>query len=194
MLEFKEEGHIYLLDGKQIPSVTEIIQKIGLSNFDGIPKAILDRKARLGKSIHKTLEYFDNNILDEEKLHPTLKMYLDGWKLFLKQFKPEIIAVEKKFYHNKFHYAGTVDRIFKFSDNYYIIDIKTGDENKYHRVQTAAYKDLAENQDEYKKIKFKRMIVYLIPEQYRIIEHKNDREDLNVFLSCLTIYNFTKKG
>lgn len=194
MLEFKEEGHIYLLDGKQIPSVTEIIQKAGVSNFEGIPKTILERKAKLGKSIHKTLEYYDKGILDEENLHPTLKLYLDGWKLFLKQFKPEILMIEQKYYHPRYYYAGTIDRIVKFSDNYYVIDIKTGDENKSHRIQTAAYKEMIEEQEQFKKIKIKRMIVYLVPEQYKITEHKNDREDLNVFLSCLTIYQFNKKG
>lgn len=184
-LKFNPEGHIYTLDGVVIPSVSEIISI--LNDFSQIDKNILEAKAILGTNVHLTLEYFDKGILDEESLHPILNGYLNVWRKFIKEYSPEWLEIEYMTYDEKLKYAGTIDRVCMIKKHKYILDIKTGIKNKSHRIQTMAYKLLL-NDD-----KTKRMVVYISEEDYKIEEHKNDREDTNVFYSCLTIYNY-KKG
>lgn len=184
-LEFKPETHTYLLDGIVIPSVSEIIRI--LYDYSSVSEELLKSKAMLGTNIHLTLEYYDKGILDEDSLHPLLNRYLNVWKRFIKDYNPEWLNIEYMAFNEKLKYAGTIDRVCLIGDSKYIIDIKTGIPNSAHKVQTMAYKLLLNDAN------CKRMLVYLTEDNYKVEINKNDREDTNVFYSCLTIYKF-KKG
>ena len=41
MVEFIEEGHIYLVDGVIVPSVTQILHRVFPEKYEGIPKEVL---------------------------------------------------------------------------------------------------------------------------------------------------------
>ena len=56
MIEFIEEGHIYLMDGVIIPSVSEILHFIFPNKYTGIDKEILDKKAEYGSKIHEAIQ------------------------------------------------------------------------------------------------------------------------------------------
>ena len=45
--QFVPETHTYLLAGRVVPSVTQILERAGLVCYDHIPKAILDHKAEV---------------------------------------------------------------------------------------------------------------------------------------------------
>ena len=44
MLEFIEETHTYLLDGKIIPSATQLLKEIFPLKYDNVPINILEKK------------------------------------------------------------------------------------------------------------------------------------------------------
>ena len=56
MVEFIEDGHIYLVDGVIVPSVTQILHKVFPEKYEGIPKEVLNAKAVYGTDVHKYIE------------------------------------------------------------------------------------------------------------------------------------------
>jgi hypothetical protein len=194
---YEETKHEYRLNGLVIPSVTKIIGDIfPISDF--ISKELLEQKADLGKKIHSTTQLHDEGTLDENNLHPILKNYLGSWIKFRKDydvqfdldFLPE--QIEVLLYHTIYKFAGRVDRIPLISKEHCIVDLKSGTEQKKtHALQTAAYAMLA-NQLLDKKFKIKkRYAVYLSETGYKVTEHKITNDE-NVFLSCLSIYNYRR--
>lgn len=77
-LEFIEESHKYLLDGKELVSVTEVLPyNYTCSEFYRIR----------GKYVHKTIELYSKNDLDEDSLDPVLQGYLQAYKKFRVEYK-----------------------------------------------------------------------------------------------------------
>jgi len=190
VLVYNEETHTYTLNGVELPSVTQIITSIGLVDYSMANKDLLEYKADIGRKVHRTIELYDNNELDDSELHPLLKNYLEQWKKFKKDFGLHIIESEIKMFHPIYKYAGTIDVLGRIDDYYVIIDIKSGGEIPAHSIQTSAYKEMIEKNT---KIKIRRRFaVYLTEENYNVVEHKN--KDLNIFLSALSIYNWKKKN
>ena len=187
--QFNEEKHEYTLGGIVIPGVTQVIQDAGLINFDGVNKELLDYKADIGRKVHSATELYDSGILDEESLHPILKGYFDSWVKFRKDFKFEPVKIEAQLFHPIYRFAGRIDRIGMIDKDETLVEIKSGGKQKVHEIQTAGY-SLLWCQDK-KKIK-RRIAVYLSEEGYKIEEHKNP-SDKNIFIACLSIYNY-KKG
>ena len=56
---FVPEEHAYIQEGVQIPSVTQILNAVGLVDYSQIPEAILDHKAEIGTAAHAAAHYFD---------------------------------------------------------------------------------------------------------------------------------------
>ena len=56
---FNEELHEYWLDGKQLSGITEALRKqLHPDMYSSIPKRILEQAAEYGTSIHKSIELF----------------------------------------------------------------------------------------------------------------------------------------
>lgn len=142
ILEFDEKSHTYRKDGIIRPSVTQILQELGLSDYSAVPKEILDRSANFGTAVHKTTELFDNKNLDFKSVDAPIVPYLDGWTKFCDDYKIDFIAVEKRFYCEKYGYCGTIDRIVysKKTGQKILIDIKTTTSiSPVVNLQTAGY-------------------------------------------------------
>ena len=192
-LEFTAENHEYKYDGVQIPSVTQIIKDAGLVNFNFISDELLEAKADLGNKVHKSLEFLDKGILNIDELHPKLKSYLPGWEKFKKDFSFVIEENELIMYHPTLRYAGTIDRVGLVNGSRSIIDIKTGIAIKSHCIQTSGYAELYNYSKPKEKHIKRRLAVYLTPENYKVIEHK-ESSDRNIFLAALTIANYHKRS
>lgn len=60
MLEFNEEKHEYILNGKKLISVTQLMQKHGLApSYAGVSSDVLKAKAERGTLIHEEIEAFN---------------------------------------------------------------------------------------------------------------------------------------
>lgn len=190
-LNYNDKTHEYELDGLMIPSVTQIIQDVMPTNFYILAEN-LEYKADLGKKVHLTTEIYDEGNLDLKILYPILKNYLDGWIKFKQDFEFEVEEIELRLHHSTYRFAGRLDRVGMIGKDKVLVDIKTGVVKKTDVLQTAGYKILY-NQDKKQADKIKkRMAVYLAEGDYRVVFHQ-DETDLNVFLSCLTVYNFKRR-
>jgi hypothetical protein len=163
------------------PSVTEIIYTVMPIEFE-----VDNYYMTKGKAIHRAIELLLQDNLDEDTVQPDFKIYIDIFKEFIKAERIEPLTLEKRFYNDRLLYSGKPDIICNIDGTPCIIDIKTSKtESKQWRLQLAAYSDLT-------GIK-KRMVVYWGEDKWKKKEY-TDKTDIYVFYSCLTVYNFLKKG
>lgn len=134
---FDEQRHVYTLDGEPLPSVTQIIRP--LHDFSAVPPDVLKRAADFGTAVHKTVELYLMDDLDENSLDPALTGCLDAFKSWLSdspQFAREDPIIETPIYHDRLKYAGTPDLVYSEDT----IDLKS---RKYNPltdpIQLAAY-------------------------------------------------------
>ena len=132
MLEFIEETHTYLLDGKIIPSATQLLKQVFPTKYENVPLYVLENKSEYGTQLHKFIEiiekkkpkrplayikkYYKPNIYQEESLKDYLKLK--------EKYNIEITDSEKKV-HYVDKYGGTLDLKGYVNKKSAILDIKT---------------------------------------------------------------------
>lgn len=123
MVEFIEDGHIYLVDGVVVPSVSEILHFIFPNKYSNIPENILNAKAEYGTKVHEAIEKLENN---EElpKLNYLQEISLEQYKKLKENFKMEVLKQEMMI-HYKDLYCGRFDMIANVNEKYSLCDIKT---------------------------------------------------------------------
>ena len=189
-LTFDEATHTYRFLGKIVPGVTTALQVLGA--YKGIPKHILDNAAARGTAVHRATELYDAGTLDYSTLDDELYPYLTAWEQFLHDKKPEILEVETPVYHPKFGYAGTLDRGLILDGERGILDIKSCVEmQRGTGPQVAAYLAAKNEYITDKKLRYKKRWGLQLKSdgKYELFDYE-DAGDLNVFLSCLTVYKF----
>lgn len=112
-MKFNEQTHEYTRNGKTYISVTQLLEKYGLStNYSGIPKQVLQNAANRGKAVHKALELFINGDQSMLGLYEEVDLFNNYIKLrnidLTKTRSEEIV------YNDKYLIAGTID--FQYTD------------------------------------------------------------------------------
>lgn len=79
-----EDRHDYLLDGRPIPGCTSILARAGYSDYDRVPKHILEAKAAFGTRVHDFTHMYDDDDLDLNDLidFPEYARRVEGWGQF----------------------------------------------------------------------------------------------------------------
>lgn len=137
-LQFDEAAHRYTVNGKIIPSVTQIISAVGLYEFDFVSRQTLAIAAERGRIVHTYIEWYEQGCLDENSIDPDLAGYFEAYLAAKEAGKlPEApTAIEKRVYSEKYQYAGTLDQMF---GEKWIHDHKTGVESPTHGLQLSGY-------------------------------------------------------
>lgn len=189
-IEFNEELHQYKVNDKIIPSVTEIMRFITDRKYETVSYSILDNAKEKGTEVHFACEVYNKTgyvgISDE------YKGYIEAYMKWIKDYNIDRTKIESevKTYCKGLNYAGTIDMIY---DKNTLIDIKTCS-NIYSNttaVQTSAYKYSINNQDKSYKIEDTYILWLSNNGNYKYVKLK---DEFNVFLSCLNLYNFCKKS
>ena len=118
-LLFDEELHSYTLDGKQLISVTQLLEKQKISpEYKFVNKDVLQKAAAKGTLIHKEIELYNKN--GDIGFTPELQDYID----YIENNKLKCVASECQVYTD--YYAGTFDQLLSTEDGELIIcDNKT---------------------------------------------------------------------
>jgi len=183
MNKFDENTHTYSINDRIVPSVTQILTDIFGKRF-----WYDEWYAQRGRANHKAISYYVQGCLDFNSVSEEIKGYLDAFIKFINEtgFKP--INSEEKLFSTVYNFAGTPDLLLSKSNGKIILaDIKSSVE-QIVKLQLAGYDIL------YNEIKIK-------PNEYCAIELKTDgcyklhwfndiQRMRNVFMSCLSIYNF----
>lgn len=193
-----EKSHKYFVAGREVSGVTTILKEVGFYDFGCVNQEMLEERARFGKAVHKALEFYDKGTLDVGSVPEQIKPYILIWKKFIADYSVQILEPEKKLFHAAYRYCGMADRIAVINNSVCILDIKTGNELPEHALQVAAYerayRDDKTNPNKPKQTgMYKRYSVYLSETGYKVRRYDN-KNDINVFLSALTLYQYKKNG
>ena len=137
-LQFDEAAHRYTVNGRIIPSVTQIISAVGLYEFDFVSRQTLAVAAERGRIVHTYIEWHEQGCLDENSIDPDLAGYFEAYLAAKKagEIPASPTAIEERVYCEKYQYAGTLDQMF---GERWIHDHKTGDESPVHGLQLSGY-------------------------------------------------------
>lgn len=123
MIEFIEDGHIYLKDGIIVPSVSEILHFIFPDKYTGIPDWILERKAKYGSKVHEAIEILEKtgevielNIYQEIAIEQYIK---------LREKNGIEVLEQESMISYKYDFCGRFDMIAKIGNDICLCDIKT---------------------------------------------------------------------
>lgn len=124
MLTYNDETHEYTLDGKRIPSVTEIVSVITAGKYADTNAAMMEQAKRRGTAVHELCEMIDCGVDPEElEIEPEMVGYVNAYLAFLRDWRPRWDHIEKPVYTGE--YAGRADRIGTVFGKIAVVDIKT---------------------------------------------------------------------
>ena len=124
MIEFIEAKHQYKVDGKVVPSVTEILEHITAVGYGKVNPSILEEAKERGTAVHELTEAIDLGF-PPEYIDPALEGYAVAYLKFLEDYDVEWDYIEHRFYEPKMGFCGTIDRVGKIDGEDAVLDIKT---------------------------------------------------------------------
>lgn len=192
-LTFDPAVHKYVLDGMQIPSVTQVIDPF--LPYANLPKDVRETALLRGTRVHELTHVYDT-VDTAVAIHVAkdlrVNAYLLAWRKFLRDVRPIFTNAEMRLYHTLYRYAGTLDRVAFIDGRLCIIEIKTGGVIDEYAMQTAAYQ-YAYNEKQLGNAAEARYVVQLkATGAYSLIEHK-DKDDFQAFTAALTLGNWRMK-
>ena len=122
-LEFIEKDHRYLLDGEEIPSVSEIIRFAEREVYKEPSKFQMDQAADRGRRVHKACEELDKTGACE--CDGDIAGYVKAYAKFKAEHDVSWMYIEEPVIGLKNRYAGTLDRAGRMDNKNVILDIKT---------------------------------------------------------------------
>ncbi len=202
-LTFNPENHEYCVDGIVKPSVTHILSNVGTrrEGSDGkkhwSPIGFDDRffdesgnASKFGEHFHFVARCKVSEV--DVEYDPRMRPWVRGLEKFLHDYRKTFSGitrqlVEVPMYSKKYGYAGTPDWYFETVRENFNIDWKTGIFQKSSRIQTAGYGNLEMELFGYKKMP-RRMVIQILPDDYKVDDRKRNPEDWNNFLSLLNTW------
>lgn len=182
---FDEATHTYTLNGRRLPSVTQLLAPIGM-DFSMVPADVLEAKRQLGTAVHQACELDDDDDLDEDSLPDALRPYLAAWRKFKADTGALVLDNERKLFHASLGFAGTLDRRVTMRGDLWLLDLKTSAEpHASYGVQLAGYEVLLQHSEPHR-----RGTVHLRDDgTYRLHEFNNPN-DAACFRALLSLHHW----
>jgi hypothetical protein len=139
-LEFDAATHTYRAGGVIVPSVTQILEAVGVVDYSYLPPATRNMALARGSAVHLACQFDDEGDLDEGALDPALLPYVLAWRAYRAEvgFVPQ--EIERRVHSSRYGYAGTLDRTgTNGRGDLCLIDLKTSRAEGWVKLQTAAY-------------------------------------------------------
>lgn len=185
MLEFEPVSHTYTLDGKRLPSVTQVLQIVG--GYEGIPERVMEAARERGDAVHLATEFHDRGVLDAASIPAEIIGYFDAYLRFMDESQFVVTDIEQRVWSAKRGFAGTADRFGTMSKTSCVLDIKcTAQHMPAAALQTAAYQFAA--LESFGIVAKARFSLLLKPDGHYSLKEHTDPSDLSVFLSCLQVH------
>lgn len=186
---FDPEKHEYWLGESRLPSVTEILNDVGLiSDY-----AKNEEAALRGTYVHKACALLIDGELDWNSVDERITGYVKSFHLWVIHcgLNRQHPIVEKPGFNSDFGYGGTPDLIFNAgirSIAPLLVDLKSGTPAEWHRLQTAAYVNMNDLPI------MDRATVYLNRDgKMPLYKEHTDPIDWQNFKACVRVYRL-KRG
>lgn len=187
---FDAASHTYTLNGRVLPSVTQILKPIG-PDYSTVPADVLEAKRALGVAVHKACELDDEDDLDELSLSEVLQPYVASWRKFRADTGAIVLENERQLFRADLSFAGTVDRLATLQGDFWLLDLKTAaDPHASYGVQLAGYELLLQGG----RGPLRRGTVHLRDDgTYRLHEFKNPN-DAACFRALLSLHQWKESN
>lgn len=200
-LAYDDDRHVTLCNGRDVPHVTTVLSKVGVSTDFDVLAAVAHVDVELarhrGRAVHADCHALDDGEIKITDCDPRVRPYVKAWEHCCAEKGLEPIAHqrERQIFHPQFWYTGILDGVFACNGKRILGDLKTGDpEDAAAHLQTAAYEE-AWNFEHPDEPIDERWAIWLVPERvipYRIINYTKRADavlDFGKFAACLTVYN-----
>ena len=122
-LIFREADHVYMLNGEELPCVSDLCRFIAREIYKDAPVWQMEAAAARGTAVHVATAALDGAGCAEiaEEYAP----YLRAYKAFLTEHSVSWSMIEQSLYHPQHRYAGTIDRYGRVDKHTALVEIKT---------------------------------------------------------------------
>lgn len=136
-LEYSDSEHRYFADGREVLSVTQVLNLAGLVS----PFCMQEEARWRGSEVHRLCAVSDGEGLDLRTVPSKLRGYIRAWQQYRKDTGFEPTLIEQRIDDHVHHYSGRLDRVGtrRGQTSLTIIDLKTGAVPDYAKYQLAAY-------------------------------------------------------
>lgn len=190
-LEFDPVAHRYTLDGRELPSVTQILGRY--EDWSGINPEVKAAAMARGTRVHAACALMLDGFIGPHDSGDDIAPYLVQFERFLAESGFVATLSEQRVYSAKLHYAGTLDLYGGMPKRKCaLIDIKTGSVPRAAGPQTAAYARALKECHGYGMDTKYRYALLLTPGGYKLVLLDNPNDD-QVFLAALTMHNWSTK-
>ena len=204
-LTFDEAAHVYRVDGRVVPSVTQILGRLSAEEYRFVDASGMEDAALLGKAVPKMIDLDLRGDLDVEALSEGLQVYYTAWQKFRHLSGFQMVLSEDQVCSSKYGYAGTLDLAGWLNDRFVIIDAKrTAQVPRTAGPQMAAYlQALGESGRTFpvpgstelaaRVANAERYALHLRADgTWRLVPF-TDKSDLRVFLACKTLHDWSNQ-
>ena len=130
-LDFDPVKHEYRLNGKVLPSITQICSPLNYEAAERSEAWRRDFAAKRGTLIHEAAVLVDFGEQLPDEFPDEFMGYVKGYVDFLRDFSPEWVLIEKPLVDKHAGIAGTPDRYGEINGRNIVLDIKTGTRIKH---------------------------------------------------------------
>lgn len=181
----------YVIDGVRWPSVTEVLDIVGLIDYSMVPPHILEAARNLGVRVHEWLELVDlGHMANTETPDDDIGGFIIAYDRFKQATDFRSRLVEQVVMNRMHCYVGTLDRAGQLNGKRALVDIKTVREvSEATALQTAGYAEcLGEVHQRYS--------LQLWPDGNYRLDHYEEVSDRHVFLAAARVahWRMRKQG
>jgi hypothetical protein len=171
---YDDSDHSYWLDGQQVPSITQMIERAGLVDSTWLTQASRER----GTAVHALTASYDLGAIERPaSCSSPYKGYLLAHVKAVGIMRPEFVAVEEPRLHSRYRFGGRPDRAMLYNGLAGVLEIKTAEPSKAHECQTALQAILESERFELPAEALGRFCLYLKPDgRFRLEEHRRRRD------------------
>ncbi len=189
-LLFDAESHRYSIDGRVLPSVTQVIGAIIPRNYS-CASWYMDR----GSAIHKAIHLMIQGKLDWSSVDERILGRIRAFELFIKDSGCVVKESELPLASSRYSFAGTLDLILedKRREWEFLADIKSSLECQIS-IQLGAYQMLLEEHE--RETKTALGLELREDGSYRCLwfTQSEMRRAKQMFLNCLSVYGWMKQN
>lgn len=185
VFQFDKVQHEYSESGIVIPSVTQALCGVGITDYSMVPRAILEHKGEIGTEVHRACQFLDEGALDWDSLDGEVLDYVLAYEAFKREtgFTPRLNEFQTVATFNGMKFGMTLDREGDINGKPHVIELKTTALiHPSWGIQTAAY-ELGIGDGVVRQ----RAAVHLKPNGRFAVEAFSDRNDRQVFLWALGV-------
>lgn len=188
--QFDPIAHEYREGALVIPSVTQVLAGVGITDYSMVPRAILEHKCELGREVHRACQFLDENALDWDSLDADVIDYVLAYEAFKRTtgFTPRLNEFQKVAEINGMKFGMTLDREGDIDGKPYVVELKaTAAIHASWGIQLAAYDMGLGGLGGLGGLSRNRAAVHLRPNGTFAVEPYLDRNDKQVFLWALGV-------